>query len=46
MAPSEMTRITPGLAETTVFQLDGTAVPLGTYWAERPTVLVFLRHYG
>jgi len=25
---------------------DGTAVRLGDLWAERPVVLVLLRHYG
>jgi hypothetical protein len=41
-----MNRIDDTLAAATVLSLDGTPRPLGTLWAERPAVLVFLRHFG
>ncbi len=34
------------LAELELQDLDGRSVRLGDLWAERPGVLVFLRHYG
>jgi hypothetical protein len=34
------------LAEAEVTALDGSTIELGTLWAERPVVLVFLRHFG
>jgi hypothetical protein len=41
-----MARIDDTLAAATVLSVDGTPHPLGTLWAERPAVLVFLRHFG
>jgi hypothetical protein len=35
-----------GLEGIEVRSLGGDAVRLGDLWAERPGVLVFLRHYG
>ena len=35
-----------GLSELTVKDLDGQDVKLGSFWADGPAVLVFLRHYG
>ena len=29
-----------------VLDVEGAAVPLSSFWAERPAVLVFLRHFG
>lgn len=34
------------LQQATVLDLNGTAHPLPSLWADRPAVLVFLRHYG
>ncbi len=34
------------LADTTVLDLQGKAVPLGATFADRPAVLLFLRHFG
>jgi hypothetical protein len=34
------------LADIVVRDLDGADVRLGSLWADRPAVLVFLRHYG
>jgi hypothetical protein len=34
------------LAEIALPDADGREVRLGSLWAERPAVLVFLRHYG
>jgi hypothetical protein len=36
----------PALANLTLPGADGEAHRLGDYWAERPVVLVFLRHFG
>lgn len=33
-------------AETTLLDTDGVEHPLGSLWAERTAVLVFLRHFG
>lgn len=30
----------------TVLQTDGSPVPLATAWADRPAVLVWVRHFG
>ena len=38
--------ISARLADVVLPDADGHAVRLGTLWAERPAVLVFLRHYG
>jgi prostamide/prostaglandin F2alpha synthase len=35
-----------GLAEIVLDDVDGGQVRLGDLWADRPAVLVFLRHYG
>jgi hypothetical protein len=42
---------TPGmdvaaLAAATVLDLDGRPVRTGDLWAERPTLAIWLRHYG
>jgi hypothetical protein len=34
------------LAEAEILALDGTPTKVATLWAERPVVLVFLRHFG
>ena len=34
------------LADITLADPDGTAYRLGDLWADRPVVLVFLRHFG
>jgi hypothetical protein len=34
------------LAAMTLPDVDGKAVRLGSLWADRPAVVVFLRHYG
>ena len=34
------------LAQMTVLDETGTAVPLGSFWAKRPVVLAFVRHFG
>jgi hypothetical protein len=34
------------LAGITLPDPDGTTVRLGSLWADRPAVVVFLRHYG
>lgn len=36
----------PSLDQATVLDPGGTAHTLSSLWAERPAVLVFLRHYG
>jgi hypothetical protein len=41
-----MNELTARLAPLTVLDLDGAAVPLGSLWAERGVVFVWLRHYG
>jgi hypothetical protein len=34
------------LADLTVLDLRGAPVRLGSTWAERPTVLAWIRHFG
>jgi len=34
------------LAEITLPDVDGKPIQLGSLWADRPAVVVFLRHYG
>lgn len=34
------------LAAVTVLDLEDRVIPLGSLWRDRPTLLVFLRHYG
>lgn len=34
------------LGQLTVLDEAGTAVPLGGFWAARPVVLAFVRHFG
>ena len=34
------------LATMTVLDAEGQAVELGTFWRDRPAVLVFIRHFG
>ncbi len=34
------------LAPLTVLGADGAPVALGTFWADQPVVLVWIRHYG
>jgi hypothetical protein len=38
--------LTDDLAPLTVTDPDGHAVVLGSLWADRPVVLVFIRHFG
>jgi hypothetical protein len=37
---------TAALAATTVLDLEGRELRTGELWADRPTVAVWLRHYG
>lgn len=41
-----MENVVPGLEELEVTSSEGDAVRLGTLWAEKPAVLVFIRHFG
>jgi hypothetical protein len=41
-----MHRVPDDLAALTVLDMEGRPVPLGSLWADRPAVLVFLRHFG
>jgi hypothetical protein len=41
-----MDRIPEDLGALTLLDLDGRAVPFASLYAERPAVLVFLRHFG
>lgn len=34
------------LAQMTVLDTEGDTLTLGSFWADRPVVLVFLRHFG
>ena len=34
------------LADLTLPDVDGKPVRLGALWADRPAIVVFLRHYG
>jgi hypothetical protein len=36
----------PALSQLTLSDPDGHEHRLGEYWADRPVVLVFLRHFG
>lgn len=36
----------PALSDLTLAGADGEEHRLGYYWADRPVVLVFLRHFG
>jgi hypothetical protein len=36
----------PRWQDVTILKTDGDAIPIATLWSERPTVLVFLRHFG
>lgn len=38
--------VADALAELTVLDTSGTAVPLASLWKDRTTVLVFIRHFG
>lgn len=39
-------KVDDALASTEVLDLEGNPIALGTLWAEKPAVLVWLRHYG
>lgn len=43
---SRMRGHAPALAGIVLDDVDGGQVRLGELWADRPAVLVFLRHYG
>jgi hypothetical protein len=34
------------LEDLTALDIEGTSVRLGTLWAKKPAVLVFVRHFG
>ena len=34
------------LAPLTVLDLEGRPIPLGSFWATQPVLLVYIRHYG
>lgn len=38
--------LTEDLAPLAVLDLDGQELVLGSLWADRPVVLVFIRHFG
>lgn len=38
--------VTSKLADIELLDPQGRAVRLGTFWRERPVVLVFVRHFG
>ncbi len=38
--------LSESLAPVTLPDADGREVRLGSLWADRPAVIVFLRHYG
>ena len=38
--------VAQNLGEVEVLDTEGRAVVLGSYWAERPAAVVFVRHYG
>ncbi len=38
--------IAAGLADITLPDCDGREIRLGSLWESKPTVVVFLRHYG
>jgi peroxiredoxin len=46
MLPASMLTRADELARMTVLDASRTAIVLGTLWAERPAVLVFVRHFG
>lgn len=39
-------KVAEELASTEVLALDGNPVALGSLWADKPAVLVWMRHYG
>jgi hypothetical protein len=39
-------RIDAAAAQVRIRDLDGHELPLSATWAERPAVLVFVRHFG
>ncbi len=39
-------KVDDALASTEVLNLEGEPIALGSLWADRPAVLVWLRHYG
>jgi hypothetical protein len=39
-------RIAPEMAAVEVVDTDGNTHRLGEYWADRPVVLLFVRHFG
>lgn len=41
-----MQRVTHELENATILDTAGASQRLGDLWGERPTVLVFLRHFG
>ncbi|BDG03656.1 hypothetical protein AMOR_26520 [Anaeromyxobacter oryzae] len=41
-----MKRLDPAVASLPVLDERGAAVPLRSLWADRPAVLVFVRHFG
>ena len=43
---SERLASTRTLSDTVVHDLDGLPVRLGTVWADKPAVIVFVRHFG
>jgi len=39
-------KIDPALADAEVKDVDGNSVRLGSLWAERPAVVIWVRHFG
>ena len=46
LSSARMPELAEVLAPVSVFDCDGGRVRLGTLWADRACVLVFVRHFG
>ncbi len=43
---AEATSEAPALCDVTVLGTDGASRRLGDFWADRPALLLFIRHFG
>jgi hypothetical protein len=39
-------KVDPALADVNVMDVDGNPVRLGSLWADRPAVVIWVRHFG
>ena len=39
-------KVDPALADVEVKDIDGNPVRLGSLWADRPAVVIWVRHFG